>query len=178
MNPSTDELLAGIHAVSAERVIVLPNSPNVVMAARTAAALSARDAVVVECTSQQAGLVAMVEVDPAAELAANEERLNQALAEIRVAGVAPAAKDDAAGRFVRGDAVGLRGDEVIAWGGAGSTLRATIEALAEGAEIVTIIEGEGAPIALGEVTTMAPDGLDVEAHAGGQPHYWWLLAVQ
>jgi hypothetical protein len=178
MNPSTDELLAGIHAVSAERVIVLPNSPNVVMAARTAAALSARDAVVVECTSQQAGLVAMVEVDPAAELAANEERLNQALAEIRVAGVAPAAKDDAAGRFVRGDAVGLRGEEVIAWGGAGSTLRATIEALAEGAEIVTIIEGEGAPIALGEVTTMAPDGLDVEAHAGGQPHYWWLLAVQ
>lgn len=178
MNPSTDELLAGIHAVSAESVIVLPNSPNVIMAAQSAAAFSARDAVVIDCNSQQAGLVAMVEHDPAADLADNQARFGEVLADVKVAGIAPAAKDDAAGRFMRGDAVGLREGEVIAWGGAGSTLRATIDALSPGAEIVTIIEGEGAPIALEQVAAMAPEGLEVEAHAGGQPHYWWLLAVQ
>ncbi len=57
MNPSTDELLAGIHAVPAEAVIVLPNSSNVVMAAERAAELSDRPALVLDCTSQQAGLV-------------------------------------------------------------------------------------------------------------------------
>ena len=40
LNPSTYELLAGIHAVPAEEVVVLPNSANVIMAAERAAELS------------------------------------------------------------------------------------------------------------------------------------------
>ena len=40
LNPSTYELLAGIHDVPAEEVVVLPNSPNVLMAAERAAELS------------------------------------------------------------------------------------------------------------------------------------------
>ena len=178
MNPSTDDLLAGIHSVGAEGVIVLPNSPNVVLAAEHAAELSERDARVLDCTSQQAGLVAMIELDPAADVGTNAERLTEALAEIRTGAVAPAARDDAEGRFVRGDAVGFVDGEVIAWGGAGSTLAETIEALTGDAEIITIVEGANAPIALDEVTALAPDTVESEAHRGGQPHYWWLLAAQ
>ena len=51
-------------------------------------------------------------------------------------------------------------------------------ALATDAEIVTIVEGEGAPIAIDEVTGLVADGVESEAHRGGQPHYWWLLASQ
>ena len=40
LNPSTYELLAGIHDVAAEGVVVLPNSPNVIMAAERAAELA------------------------------------------------------------------------------------------------------------------------------------------
>ena len=40
LNPSTHELLAGIHGVPAEEVVVLPNSPNVIMAAERAAELA------------------------------------------------------------------------------------------------------------------------------------------
>ena len=178
MNPSTDEVLAGIHSVGAEGVLVLPNSPNVVLAAEHAAGLSDRDAEVLECTSQQAGLVAMVELDPAASLAENAARLTEALAETRTGAVAAAARDDTEGRFVRGDAVGFVDGEVIAWGGAGSTLASTIDALSEGAEIVTIVEGDGAPIPIDEVTAFVADPVEAEAHHGGQPHYWWLLAAQ
>jgi len=178
MNPSTDELLAGIHSVDAECVLVLPNSPNVVLAARHAVELSEREARVVDCTSQQAGLAALVELDPAAGIEPNLARLAGAVAEIRVGAVAAAARDDGDGRFVRGDAVGFVDDEVAAWGGAGSTLAATIAALADEAEIVTIIEGEDAPIPLEQVRTLAPEGIEVELHRGEQPHYWWLLAAQ
>ena len=178
MNPSTDEVLAGIHSVGAEGVLVLPNSPNVVLAAEHAAGLSDRDAEVLDCTSQQAGLVAMVELDPAAPLAENAARLTEALAETRTGAVAAAARDDSEGRFVRGDAVGFVDGEVIAWGGAGSTLASTIDALSDGAEIVTIVEGAGAPIPIDEVTAFVADGVEAEAHHGGQPHYWWLLAAQ
>lgn len=179
MNPSTDEILAGIHSVGAEAVLVLPNSSNVVLAARHAAELSERDAHVVECTSQQAGLAALIELDPNSPAAENIARFEELLEEIVVGAVAPAARDDAQGRFVRGDAVGFVRGEITAWGGAGTTLGATIAALVDGdAEILTIVEGDGAPIHLDEVAALAPAEVEVEVHRGGQPSYWWLLAAQ
>jgi DAK2 domain fusion protein YloV len=177
-NPSTYELLAGIHEVAAEEVLVLPNSPNVVMAAERAAELSEKSARVVACTSQQAGLLALVELDPKLGGDENAGRLSEALAAIRIAAVAPASRDDAQGRFVRGDAVGFLDDEITAWGGAGSTLAAVVERLAAGAEIVTVIGGEGAPIPLGELESHVPEGVELELYEGGQAHYWWLLAAQ
>jgi uncharacterized protein len=177
-NPSIYDLLAAIHEVPSEEVLVFPNSPNVVMAAERAAELSDKHARVVHCTSQQAGLAALVELDPRASIEENAERLAGALHGIRAGSVAPAARDDGKGRFVRGDAVGFVEDEIVAWGGAGSTLTETMENLAEGAEILTVVSGAGAPIALRDLEGHAPDGVELELHEGGQPHYWWLLAAQ
>jgi DAK2 domain fusion protein YloV len=178
LNPSTYELLAGIHEVQAEEVLVLPSSSNVIMAAERACELSEKPARVVPATSQQASLLAMVELDPDASVADNAERLELALGEIACGGVAPAARDDARGRFRAGDAVGFVGDEIVAWGGAGSTLAATVERLAEGAEILTVLAGEDAPLELAEIDPHVPDGVEVEKHEGGQPSWWWLLAAQ
>ena len=75
--------------------------------------------------------------------------------------------------------MGFAGDEIVAWGGAGSTLVETVSALAEGAEIVTVIEGAEAPIPLDEVATIGlPDGAELELHRGGTANYSWLIAVQ
>src|SRR5215218_8902410 len=178
LNPSTYELLAGIHSVAAEEVLVLPSSSNVIMAAERACELSEKPARVVPATSQQASLLALVELDAEAPLEENAERLEEALGGLATGGVAPAARDDAQGRFKQGDAVGFAGGEIVAWGGAGSTLTNTLRHLAEGAEIVTVIAGEGAPIDLDQIDTHVPDGVEVEAHEGGQPSWWWLLAAQ
>ena len=177
-NPSIYDLLAAIHEVPAEEVLVLPNNPNVVLAAERAAELSDKDARVLDCTSQQAGLVALVELDPEAPGTDSAERLAAALGEITIGSVAPAARDDTGGRFVTGDAVGFIEGEIVAWGGAGSTLAATLERLGADAEIITMIAGDSAPIALSELSDHAPDGVELELHEGGQRHYWWLLAAQ
>jgi fatty acid kinase len=177
-NPSIYDLLAAIHEVPSEEVLVFPNNPNVVMAAERAAELSDKQARVVGSTSQQAGLAALVELDPGASLAENQERMDAALQGVRAGSVAPAARDDAKGRFVKGDAVGFVEDRIVAWGGAGSTLADTMSSLAEGAEILTVIGGEAAPIPIGEIERHTPDGVEIELHTGGQPHYWWLLAAQ
>jgi DAK2 domain fusion protein YloV len=178
LNPSTYELLAGIHGVAAEEVLVLPSSSNVVMAAERACELSEKPARVVAATSQQASLLALVELDASAGADENAERLEAALAGVATGGVAPAARDDVQGRFKQGDAVGFADGEIVAWGGAGSTLTKTIQHLAEGAEIVTVIAGDGAPIPLSEIDTHVPDGVEIETHEGGQPSWWWLLAAQ
>jgi DAK2 domain fusion protein YloV len=178
LNPSTYELLAGIHEIPAEEVLVFPSSSNVVMAAERACELSEKPARVVAATSQQTSLLALVELDAAATASDNVERLDEALAGIGTGGVAPAGRDDAQGRFKKGDAVGFVHEEIVAWGGTGSTLAATIERLAEGAEIVTVIAGEGAPIPIDEIDPHVPEGVEVETHEGGQPSWWWLLAAQ
>jgi DAK2 domain fusion protein YloV len=178
LNPSTYELLAGIHEVSAEEVLVFPSSSNVIMAAERACELSEKPARVVAATSQQASLLALVELDPIASVEENAERLEAALQTVAVGGVAPAGRDDNGGRFRKGDAVGFVGEEIVAWGGAGSTLAATIEKLASDAEIVTVIAGADAPIALDELDPHVPEGVEIETHDGGQPSWWWLLAAQ
>jgi len=178
LNPSTYELLAGIHEVQAEEVLVFPSSANVVMAAEEACKLSEKPAQVVPATSLQKSLLALVELDTAATAEENAERLTAALGTIADGGVAPAARDDAQGRFRKGDAVGFVAGEIVAWGGAGSTLATTIEKLAEDAEIITVIAGDGAPIALDELEPHVPDSVEIETHEGGQPSWWWLLAAQ
>jgi uncharacterized protein len=178
LNPSTSELLAGIHGAAAEEVLVLPSSSNVIMAAERACELSDKPAKVVPATSQQASLLALVELDPAATLEVNAQRVTEALEDVHTGGVAPAARDDAQGRFRRGDAVGFAEGEIVAWGGAGSTLLTTIEVLAADAEIVTVIGGDGAPIPLDEIDAHVPEGVELEKHEGGQPSWWWLLAAQ
>jgi len=180
LNPSTSELLAGIHGAEAEEILVLPSSSNVIMAAERACELSEKPARVVPAKSQQASLLALVELDPAAPLDQNAERLEAALEDVATGGVAPAARDDARGRFKRGDAVGFVAGEIVAWGGTGSTLSETITILAGGgdAEIVTVIGGADAPIPLDGIDAHIPDGVELEKHEGGQPSWWWLLAAQ
>ena len=177
-NPSIYDLLAAIHQVPSEEVLVMPNNPNVVMAAERAAELSDKDARVVGCTAPQAGLVALLELDPEQPAAENAERLEAALEGVRTASVAPAARDDKQGRFVTGDAVGFAGDEIVAWGSPESTLAEMMLGISGGAELLTVIGGSDAPIPLEQMSDHAPDGIELETHEGGQPSYWWLIAAE
>ena len=63
---------------------------------------------------------------PAADADANAGAMRVALAAVRTGAVAPAARDDAAGRFGVGDAVGFVEDELVAWGEAAPTLEAVL----------------------------------------------------
>lgn len=179
LNPSTSEILAAIESTPTESVIVLPNSSNVIMAAERACSMTGRNAVVIPTTTQQAGLLALFGFDPAATLDENRTTMEAELGQLRTAGVAPAARNDAQGRFRLGDAVGFIDGEIIAWGGAGSTLAATMRRLCDdGTELVTLLAGDGAPIPLTEIEGHAPDGIELELHQGDQPSWWWLLAAQ
>jgi hypothetical protein len=178
LNPSTFEILAGIHEVPAAEVVVLPNSGNVIMAAERAAELSEKEVAVVDSRWPQAGLACLVEHDPDAGLEANAHRLRAALDDVAVGAVAPAARADKQGRFAQGDAVGFVDEELVVWGDPPGTLLGVVERLARGREILTCICGADAPLDQAAVAALAPDGVELELHEGGQPHYWWLIAAE
>jgi DAK2 domain fusion protein YloV len=181
LNPSTYELLAGIHDVPAEEVVVLPNSPNVLMAAERAAELSEKRVFVLPTRSQQAGLAAAVALDPERGALANGEAMLEALALVRTGAVTGAARDDAEARparFHRGDAVGFIDERLVAWGEPAETLEAVLGELGREAELVTLIAGDGAPLEAEAASALAPTGVELEYSWGGQPAYWWLIAAE
>ena len=184
LNPSTYDLLAGIHSVPTEEVVLLTNSANVIMAAEHAAQLSDKQVHVAPTTSQQAGLAAAVALAPERSVEENAQALTEALARVRTGAVAPAARDDSQGRFKRGDAVGFVEEEVLAWGEPRATLQAVLHTLATAVngdgppELISVLDGEGAPLELEEVAAMTNGGIELELRHGGQAAYWWLLAAE
>ena len=178
MNPSTYELLAGIHAAPGAEVVVLPNSPNVILAAERACELSEKPAAVVPTTAPQEGLAALLAFDPGRPSAENAGAVSGAAEALRIGGVAPAARDDVQGRFMAGDAVGYAGGELVAWGDPAATLAATLGQLVDGAELLTCIAGEAPPLGQDDVKARVPDGVELEYHEGGQPAWWWLLCAE
>jgi len=178
LNPSTYDLLAAIHAVPAEEVVVLPNSSNVIMAAERAAELSEKAVCVVPARSPQAGLAAAVSLDPARRAVDNAEMMVETLERVRTGAVAPAGRDDVQGRFQAGEAVGFVEDEIVAWGEPLATLRDVLSRLGEDAELITLLRGADAPLDDAAVEALAGGGAELELSDGGQPSYWWLLSAE
>ena len=179
MNPSTYDLLAAIHAVPAEEVVVLPNSPNVVMAAERAAELSDRTVAVVASRSPQAGLAAVVSLEPDRRAAANAAAMDATLAagaHRRRGPARPATTPRAASRPATRSASWRR-----SWSPgapAETTLRDVLAQLAENAELITCLRGADAPLDDAAVHAMVDDGVELELSEGGQPSYWWLLSAE
>jgi uncharacterized protein len=178
LNPSTYELLAGIHEVPAEEVVVLPGSANVVMAAERAAELSDKQVVVVPATSQQTGLAVAVAMESDRDVHENARAMNEALGALRTGAVAQAARGDAQGRFGEGEAVGFVEERVVAWGEPRETLLAVLSELAQDAELVSVLAGAEAPLELSELEGIMDGHVELELRHGGQPAYWWLLAAE
>ena len=178
LNPSTYELLAGIHSVEADEVVVLPNSQNVILAAERAAELSERPVRVVPTRAQQTGLAALLSFDPARSAEENAGLLGSAANALRTGGIAQAARDDAQDRFREGDALGYAGEDLVAWGGLGDVVKATIAQVADGCEILTCIAGDGAPLDPCDVESALPDGVELDWQQGDQPAWWYLLAAE
>jgi len=180
LNPSTYELLAAIHQVEAEQVIVLPCSPNVVLAAQKAAELAEKEVVVAAALSQQAGIAAAVAINQQLDLQTNLRVAEEAIEALRAGAVGRAARDDPEGRYAEGEAVGLVGERLVASGEPAQALVAVAELLADGAELLTIYTGLEAPLDGREVEALLDGRIDaeLELRCGGQCAYWWLLAAE
>ena len=186
-NPSTGELLAAIEAARADTVVLLPNNPNVRLAAEQAAHLATGATVHVVPTRNAAeGLAAVLAVDPRAEPAANAARMARAAAGVRSFVVTTAVRDARfGGRSVkRGHAIALDPDDGLL---ASGTDRVAVAldaalALADGAELLTIHYGADADLDEAErfadrVMEARPE-LVVELVHGGQPHHAYLVAAE
>jgi hypothetical protein len=178
MDVSTGTILAAVDAAPAAEVLVLPNDPNVVTAAEQAVAAASLPARVLPTESLVAGLGALVAYEPLRPAEENAAEMAAAAAGVRTGVVTVTSRSDAGGAV---EFVGLVDGERVA---AGTSLdrveTAVARRIAPGAAVVTILVGEDAPPpeALVEALRAADDALEIEIHAGGQPHDLYLLGAE
>lgn len=185
-NPSTGELKAAIDAVPAREVIVLPNDPNVVLAAEQVARLVERPVRVVPTRNAAEGVAALLALDPARDATANVEPMTKAARSIQSFSVTRAVRTAKVnGRRVHaGEVIVLGADDCLlaADRDLERAFRAAMAALRPGFELVTLYYGDDADLAEAEgIARLIPElvpGVEVEVVHGGQPHYRYLVAVE
>ena len=185
-NPSTGELLAAIDMVDAAEILILPNNPNVVLAARQVAAMSARPVVVVPTRNAAEGFAALLSLDPTAGAAANAGPMTDAARAIQTIAVTDAVRDATIGgkKVKRGQTIALDPDDglVAVNKDRDKAVLAAVDALTPGFELVTIFYGDGADLADAEgvarrIGARVP-GIEVEVRHGGQPYYRYLISAE
>ncbi len=186
-NPSAGEILAAITASPGEEVVVLPNNPNVKLAAGQAAEMADRPVRVVPTRNVAEGIAALLEVDPGAGASGNAELMLEAGRAIQTLLVTEAVRDAVvSGRKVRrGQAMALDPDDGLLAAGddRDRTVLAGIAALEPGFSLVTLWYGDGADLADAErlarlVQDAWPAVEEVEVRHGGQPHYRYLVSAE
>ncbi len=184
MNPSVGDIAGAIEEAHERDVIVLPNNPNVLLAAEQAASSTRVIADVIPTRSVQEGLAAMVVFNPELSREENAAAMRQAIEGVVTGEVTVASRDAELDgvRVRKGNYLGLAGGEAVAEGEELEPVaRAVIERLlAEPRDVLTILTGEGAPDLApleAEVAERHP-GVELEVHAGGQPHYPLLISAE
>lgn len=186
-NPSAGELLAAIVASPGEEIVILPNNPNVKLAAGQAAEMADRPVRVVPTRNAAEGIAALLEADPSLGASGNAEAMLAAGRGVRTFVVTEAVRDAVvSGRRVRrGQTMALDPDDglLAADDDRDRAVLAAIAALEPGFSLVTLWYGEEADLAEAEhlarrVRESWPAVEEVEVRRGGQPHYRYLVSAE
>jgi uncharacterized protein len=185
-NPSTGELLEAIRLVDAREIVLLPNNPNVVLAARQVAAMADRPVVVVPTRNAAEGFAALLALDPTLDAAANAGPMTEAGREIQTIVVTEAVRDATIGgrKVKRGQTIALDPDDglVAAGGDRDKAILAAVKAFKPGFELLTLFYGDGADLTEAEVVARrigaTLTGVEVEVRHGGQPFYRYLISAE
>jgi len=185
-NPSTGELLDAVEKIPAEEILLLPNNPNVVLAARQAAEMATRRVRVVPTRNAAEGFAALLAMADDRDATANAEFMTLAGRAVQTVLVTDAVRDATVGehKVRQGQTIVLDPDDglLAVNDDCVKAVLAAVDALEPGFELVTVYYGEGVEAADAEALARRigewRSGLEVEVRYGGQPHYRYLIAAE
>ncbi len=186
MNPSTQDILAAFENLPTDKVVILPNNKNIIMAANQAKEVTVKQVAVVPSKTVPQGLAAMLALQPDGELDAVAEKMTKALNMVKSGEITVAVRN------VEIDGVNVKEGQVIALldgklVASAETVEAGVLSLLEKAqagehELITLFYGQDMPHAeanrIADMVREKYPSVEVEVQEGGQPHYQFLISVE
>ncbi|MBW6465617.1 MAG: DAK2 domain-containing protein [Brevefilum sp.] len=186
MNPSIKELLASFENLPTEKVVILPNNKNIIMAAKEAASMTVKNVAVIPTTSVPQGLSAMFRLIPDADFDKIVSSMNEGVHDVETGEITTATRtvevDNV--QVEKGQVIALHNGKLVC---SAQSIEEACEALLVAAdtndyERITLFYGEDIEIPRvnqlsDKIRSIYPDH-EVEVHEGGQPHYQLIIAIE
>lgn len=186
MNPSTEEILQAFENLPTNKIIILPNNKNIVMAAQTATSMTVKNVKVVPSTTVPQGLSAMLRLNLDGDYDKTANEMTEALKDVESGEITVATRSvEINGVDVReGEVIALHNGKLVA---STHTLEDACLTLLEKAgtqdkERITLFYGNN--ISKNQVNEIADlirttyPNHEIELHDGGQPHYQFIIAIE
>ena len=186
MNPSTQEILAAFENLPTDKIIILPNNKNIVMAANQAKDVTVKSVQVVPSRTIPQGLSAMLALNPDGDLETVADKMNKSLALVKTGEITIAT------RSVEIDGVNVEQGQVISL--LDGKLVCSAKSVEEGCmcllekanakdhELITLFYGEDLTATeanrISDKVREAYPGQEIEVQDGGQPHYQFIISVE
>ncbi len=186
MNPSTEEILKSFENLPTDKIIILPNNKNIILAAQTASKVTVKQVAVIPSNTVPQGLSALLRMIPDGNFEDVVKEMSEAIREVETGEITVAT------RSVEINGVDVHEGEVIALlngklvQSSDSLEDACLGLLqkANTAERERITFFYGNNITKPEVNRIvdkirkAYPAHEIEIHEGGQPHYQFIIAVE
>jgi DAK2 domain fusion protein YloV len=186
MNPSTKDILDAFENLPTEKIIILPNNKNIVLAANQAREVTVKEVRVVPSRNVPQGLAAMLHMNPDGDLDKVAEKMTKALESVITGEITVAT------RSVEIDGVTVKDGQVIALlngklaVAAESLEQACFEFLEKAKaaeyELITLFYGEDLKHAeanhIADLIRERYPTQEIEVQEGGQPHYQFIISIE
>ncbi len=186
MNPSTQDLADAVNSVPAETVFILPNNKNIILAAEQVNDICDKNVIVIPTKNIPQGITAMLAFEEDVDAETNENAMNEMMLSVKCGQVTFAARDSEIGEFKihENDVMGMIGSDIS---NIGTDLNLVSFELAqkmieEDSALVTVYYGEDTDEEtankLADMISEKYGDIDVSVVNGGQPVYYYMIAVE
>jgi len=186
MNPSTQEILAAFENLPTDNIIILPNNKNIILTANAVAEITGKKVAVIPSRSIPQGLAAMMRLAPEGDFDEVVDEMTNALDEVETGEITSAT------RSVEIDGVEVQEGQIIVLHNGKLILSAANleqgclgfleKALADHYELITLFYGAALErqevYRIADVIRKSYPEQEIEIQEGGQPHYFFIIAVE
>jgi DAK2 domain fusion protein YloV len=187
MNPSVRDILQAVEAVPSQKVILLPNNKNIILAASQVQPLTSKEVAVIPAKTIPQGIAALIIFNYEAGMEENVKAMEEAIAAVKTVEITEAARTTQVQglKIKKGQAIAIVDDEKLVAGG-DNIDEVLFEALDKtgiaSAEIVTVyhgadVEATQAEQVVQKIRDKYPEK-QIEMVSGGQPHYYYVVSLE
>ncbi len=186
MNPSTEEIVDSFKNLPTDKIVILPNNKNIILAAESASSMTDKKVRVIPTHSIPEGLTASLMIEPDGDLDAVVENMKEIIKSVDSGEITTATRSITINgiKVKSGEVISLLNDNLV--GSADSLEKACDNLLSaidlEEKEHLTILYGnnvskEQVDSVMSHIKESYPD-LELELHEGGQPFYQFIIAIE